>query len=64
VEFVVAWRRNDRDNVADLKIDRRTQPVQDARERRTLRNQFEDCRFSAQEGFLFVGALPMPRRPI
>jgi hypothetical protein len=58
VFLVIGW-QNDRDNVAYLKIDRRTQLVQNSGERCTHRNQFENAVFSTQKGSLFAGVLPM-----
>jgi hypothetical protein len=53
-----------RDNVAYLKIDSRTQFVQNPGERCTHRNEFENALFSTQQAFLFAKSMPMRRRSV
>jgi hypothetical protein len=63
-KILVIRGQDHRDNVAYLKIDSRTQFVQNPGERRTHRNEFENALFSTQQAFLFGESLPMQRRPV
>src|ERR1700676_4326681 len=55
MQFLVVGRQKDRYNIAYLKIDSRTQSVQNTGERCSHRDQFENALFSPQKSFLFAG---------
>jgi hypothetical protein len=53
--------QNDRNNVADLKIDSRAQFVQNVRERGGNRDHFKNAVFSLQVGLVLARPLPKQR---
>jgi hypothetical protein len=62
MQFLVIRRQDDRGNITYLKIDSRTQSVQNSGERCAHRDQFENAPFSPQKGFLLAGGLPTQRK--